>query len=120
MTPTIYKQLDVKGNIIAFKLLCRNDNRKTIETVDVLPLAEAGLNDEQIIDVLSKNNVYKITPRELQALQLRDDNPQMIQLSRKEYDFAVSHGLTFSQIQELRKLCETLQGYKIKADGTIK
>lgn len=120
MKSTTYKQLDSHDNLVKYTIICRNDNRKTIETVDVLPLAEAGLNDEQIIDVLSKNNVYKITPRELQALQLRDDNPQMIQLSRKEYDFAVSHGLTFSQIQELRKLCETLQDYKIKADGTIK
>ena len=116
MTPTIYKQLDVKGNIIAFKLLCRNDNLKTIEVVDALAFAEAGMTFDEIIEMLRKNRVHLITNRERAALSMINDNTEKVTLTRAEYEYAVKHNCSYDELLSFRKVVSLLKGFKVKVD----
>lgn len=111
---TIYKQYDLRNKLIAYKMWCRNDNRKTIEQVDVLVFAENGLNEEQIIELLHKNRVHLLTNREKMALQLRDDSSEQVTLTKREYEYAVKNGLTYNELLDLRKTIELLKQFKVK------
>lgn len=110
----IYKQYDLHNKLIAYKMWCRNDNRKTIEQVDVLAFAESGLNEEQIVELLRKNRVHLLTNREKLALQLRDDSSEQIILSKQEYEYAVKNGLSYEQLCDLRETIALLKQFKVK------
>ena len=111
---TIYKQYDHHNKLIAYKMWCRNDNRKTIEQIDVLVFAENGLNEEQIIELLRKNRVHLLTNREKMALQLRDDSSEQVTLTKREYEYAVKNGFTYDELLNLRKTIELLKQFKVK------
>lgn len=111
---TIYKQYDCHNKLIAYKMWCRNDNRKTIEQVDVLAFAENGLNEEQIVELLRKNRVYLLTSREKLALQLCDDNSEQVTLTKREYEYAIKNGLSYEQLCDLRETIALLKQFKVK------
>lgn len=110
----IYKQYDHHNKLIAYKMWCRNDNRKTIEQVDVLAFAENGLNEEQIVELLRKNRVHLLTSREKLALNLINDSSEQIALSKQEYEYAVKNGLSYEQLCDLRETIALLKQFKVK------
>lgn len=111
---TIYKQYDRHNNLTTYKMWCRNDNRKTIEQVDVLAFAENGLNEEQIIELLRKNHIHLLTNREKLALNLVNDGSEQVTLTKQEYEYAVKNGLSYEILCELRKTVELLKQFKVK------
>lgn len=113
---TIYKQFDKNGNIVIYKIWCRNDNRKSIEPVDVLPFAEAGLNEEQIIELLRKNRVHVLTSSERKAIDFMNDTSETITLTKNELEFAVKHGLNYDDLVKFRDTIRFIKQFKINVD----
>lgn len=110
----IYKQYDAKGKLIAYKMWCRNDNRKTIENVDVLAFAENGLNEGQIIELLRQNRVHLLTRQETTALALQNDSTERFTVTRQEYEYAVRNGISYSELLKLRETIEFLKQFKVR------
>lgn len=110
----IYKQYDAKGKLIAYKMWCRNDNRKTIENVDVLAFAEIGLNEEQIVELLRQNRIHLLTRQETTALALQDDSTERFTVTRQEYEYAVRNGISYDELLKLRETIEFLKQFKVR------
>lgn len=110
----IYKQYDAKGKLIVYKMWCRNDNRKTIENVDVLAFAENGLNEGQIIELLRQNRVHLLTRQETTALALQNDSTEQITLTKQEYEYAVKSSISYRELLKLRETIEFLKQFKVK------
>ena len=111
---SVYRQYDEKGHCINYKIRCKNNNRKTIEWVDILPFLEQGLSEDEALKLLAENKVHKLTQMDLIALELLEDNSDSISLTKKEYEYALKECLTYEEIVNLRAKRDNFKNYTIK------
>lgn len=111
---SVYRQYDEKGRLITYKIRCKNNNRKTIEWVDVGPFIEQGLSEDEVLKLLRENKVHKLTQMDLIALELLNDESESISLTRKEYEYALKNALSYEEVVNLRHKRDNLRSYTIK------
>ena len=111
---SVYKQYDEKDHCVNYKIRCKNNNRKTIEWVDILPFLKQGLSEDEVLKLLAENKVHKLTQMDLIALELLNDESESISLTRKEYEYALKEALSYEEVVNLRHKRDNLRSYTIK------
>ena len=115
---TVYKELSEKGKLSALKCIVKNNNRKTIEEVNLTDLLDLIDDYKTLIELLKQSKCEVISSQEAAALELYEvgdygDDEKYITMTEAEFNYCVRYNVAPTKIYELRKVYESLKKYEV-------